>query len=220
MDYEPSSAWIERDDDSDLLNEGFTESEGVSIVPKMKYYENKEFHEIMKDDRYKRLHKAVLDLMAKANEKQSNRQFKDNYLLPSISGTLLHRIKNAPWGSKARAVFQWFREKIGLSRSTEDDSVEGVSLVSDHSTNEADQIFDKHKNSLRGKYPDGRSFNMIPQYYTKRMEDPSIISTDLINILYQYYLMSASYEKKQAIRGECETLIDMLQNKYYMDTNN
>lgn len=225
MDYEPSNAWIEKDDNSDLINPNFDESEGVSMVPKMKYYENKEFDKIMSDQRYKKLYDSVLSLMEKANKKQSNRQFKDNFLIPSISGTLLHRIKQSGYGpyligGKVNAIFQWFKEKIGLSRNTEDDTVEGVSLASDMSTNEVDQLFDKHKNSLRGKYPDGRPFNMIPQYYTKRMKDPSIISTDLINVLFQYYLMSASYEKKQNVRGDCEALLDMIQNKYYLDSNN
>lgn len=225
MDYEPSSAWIEKEDDAGLLNPNFDESEEVSMVPKMKYYENKEYDKIMSDERYKKLYDAVLSLMAKANEKQSNRQFKDDFLIPSISGTLLHRIKHSEYGKyfiggKVNAIFDWFKEKIGLSSSTEDDAVDGTSLAADMSTDEVDQLFDKHKNSLRGKYPDGRPFNMIPQYYTKRMKDPSIISTDLIDVLFQYYLMSASYEKKQNIRGECETLLDAIQNKYYLDSNN
>lgn len=225
MDIQPGNAWIEHEEDDRYLNKEFllqSQQDGnqnVSMIPKSQYI-NRDYDKLMSDSRYRRLHKETLKLIKKANEKQTNRQYTDDYLLPQISGTLLNRMRNTPKGKYRISVFfKWLLEKLGLSRDANEDSILGTTYAADASENELDQIFDKHQNNLRGKYPDGRSFNIVPQYYTRRMKDPSIISTDLLDILHKYYLMSASYEQKTKVRGECDALLDMLQNKAFRETS-
>lgn len=225
MDIQPGNAWIEKDEDSQYLNKEFliqSQKEGnqnVSMIPKSQYI-NPDYDKIMSDPKYRRLYNETLKLLKKANEKQTNRQYTDDYLLPQISGTLLNRLRNTPRGRyRIGTFFRWLMEKLGVSTDSNDDSVLGTTYAADASENELDQIFDKHQNNLRGKYPDGRSFNIVPQYYTRRMKDPSIISTDLLDILHKYYLMSASYEQKSKVRGECDALLDMLQNKAFRETS-
>lgn len=225
MDIQPGNAWIEREDDDQFINKEFlmeSQKEGnqnVSMIPKNQYV-NSQYDKVMSDPKYRRLYQETLSVIRKANEKQTNRQYTDDYLLPQISGTLLNRLKNTPKGRHRIGVFfDWLLEKLGISTDTNDDQVLGTTYAADSSQNEIDQIFEKHQNSLRGKYPDGRAFNIVPQFYTRRMKDPSIISTDLLSILHQYYLMSASYEQKSKIRGECDTLLDMLQTKAFRETS-
>ena len=51
---------------------------------------------------------------------------------------------------------------------------------------------------------------MIPQYYTKRLKDPSQLSADLINMVATYYKMSCDYENGTAIKDKVETVLDTM----------
>ena len=225
MDIQPGNAWIRRDSENKFINQDFElashqeGNENVSMIPKNMYL-NKDYDKIMSDPKYRKLHQETLNIIQKANDKQTNRAFTDKYMLPQIPATLMNRMKHTPKGRYRIGIFfDWLKEKLGIRKDSSDDQVLGTTYAADASQNEVDQIFDKHQNSLRGKYPDGRSFNIIPQFYTRRMKDPSLISTDLLSILHQYYLMSASYEQKSKIRGECDALLDMLQEKAFKETS-
>lgn len=72
-------------------------------------------------------------------------------------------MKHTPKGRYRIGIFiDWLKEKLGIRKDNSDDQILGTTYAADASQNEVDQIFDKHQNSLRGKYPDGRSFNIIP----------------------------------------------------------
>lgn len=219
MVYEPSEAWQEEYSNDAFLNDKFTDEYDTSIVPKQELYENKEYDKLMQQEDYKKFYDSVLQLMKDANAKQTNRQFTDSWLLPQIHSSLLDRMThNSPlhalYGAK-----EWLNEKLGIGNESDSSSeLFGIGNVDmTNSDSGVDQVFAKHENSLRGKYPDGRMFNILPQFYTKKMEDPSLISTDLINILFKYYQMSARYEQKRKIRGDLDALLDVVESKQYKD---
>ena len=103
-----------------------------------------------------------------------------------------------------------FREKLG-SINQEDYSQIGSTLALDESDSEGNVTV--NNTPIRGKYPDGRSFHILPQYYTRKMEDPSQISSDLVRILSNYYKMSSYYKEKVAIKDDCETIVDFIEQR-------
>lgn len=103
-----------------------------------------------------------------------------------------------------------FKEKLG-SINQEDYSQIGSTLALDESDSEGNVTV--NNTPIRGKYPDGRSFHILPQYYTRKMEDPSQISSDLIRILSNYYKMSCYYKEKVAIKDDCETIVDFIEQR-------
>ena len=81
---------------------------------------------------------------------------------------------------------------------------------------------DKEGNQIKpkkhvGSYADGRSYNTIPQYYTKKLDDPSMISSDLVNMLISYYRMSKMYNEKSKIKDDCEAIVDRLETQEYVE---
>lgn len=212
MEIQPGDAWINTDNQTHI-NPNFDEEENESIIPKKELYLNQEYDKIMKDEKYKKLYKAVVDYLHTCNKKQTNRHYTNDYLLPQMQGTLMQRIHNEPnYLTKASKFFQWLKQKFGIGSDENDSGNVGDTYI-ESSSAEQGGYFEKHENSSRGRYPDGTPFYILPQYYTSKLEDPSTISSDLINILYNYYLMSASYEQKSKVRGDLEALLAKLRGR-------
>lgn len=219
MEILPGDAWLDSDN-SVYLNKNFSEEEKESIIPKANLYRNEEYDKLMSDQRYKKLYDAVVDYMHRANAKQTNRRYTNDYLLPQIQGTVLQRMHHEPSIlSKALKFFKWFAQKLGFGRDENDDANVGNTYI-EQSDGEGGGYLKKHKNVEGGKYPDGTPFYILPQPYTSKLKDPSTISSDLIHILYTYYLMSASYEQKSKIRGKMETLLDKLRGRVNISESN
>ena len=147
--------------------------------------------------------------MHESNSIQSNRLYADDFLLPQITGSLYKRMKNhSAWG-KVKVLLQYIAESLGVGYNPEDFSQIGSTAAADEYTSEGDLMVNDVP--LHGQYPDGRTFHIMPQYYTRRMEDPSRISSDLVNILTNYYKMSQYYKERVAIKDDCETIVDFLE---------
>ena len=223
MDYEPGDAWTEKVDNEDLLNKDFDESEGTSFVPKKSLYDNSKafskFQEFNEDGTenenfsptLRALYDETVKTMEEANAMQSNRLYTDKYLLPQITGTIWKRMKNhTAWG-KLKVLFNYFIESLGIGYNPNDFSEIGSNMALDLITSEGDQL--KNVNPIKGQYPDGRTFHIMPQYYTRKMDDPSQIDSDLIKILTNYYRMSCYYKERIAIKDDCETIVDFLEER-------
>lgn len=212
MEYQPGDAWTEKIDNQDLLNSEFDEKENTSFVPKKSKYDNsKKFSKIEKSSTLKALYDEVINTMSEANEMQSNRLYADNFLLPQITGSVWKRMKrHSAWG-KAKALFKYVAESLGIGYSPNDFSQIGSNQALDESNDEQNVVI--NNTPIQGQYPDGRTFHILPQYYTRRMEDPSQISSDLVRILSNYYKMSAYYKEKVAIKDDCETIVDFLEQR-------
>lgn len=212
MDYEPGDAWTEKVDNEDLLNKDFDESEGTAFVPKKSLYDNsKAFSKIENSPTLKALYDETVKTMEEANAMQSNRLYTDKYLLPQITGTIWKRMKNhTAWG-KLKVLFKYFIESLGIGYNPNDFAEIGSNMALDLITSEGDQL--KNVNPIKGQYPDGRTFHIMPQYYTRKMDDPSQIDSDLIKILTNYYRMSCYYKERIAIKDDCETIVDFLEER-------
>ena len=212
MEYMPGDAWTEKVDNEDLLNKNFDEKENSSFVPKKSKYDNsKKFSKIENSATLKALYDEVVKTMSEANAMQTNRAYTDNFLLPQITGSIWKRMKrHSAWG-KTKALFKYLAEAIGIGYNPNDFSQIGSNQALDSSDNEGNITI--NQTPIQGEYPDGRTFHILPQYYTRKMEDPSQISSDLVNILSNYYKMSAYYREKVAIKDDCETIVDFLEQR-------
>lgn len=219
MEYQPGDAWTEKVDNENLLNKfdektgtGFDEKEGTAFVPKKSLYDNsKKFKKIEDSATLKALYDEVVNTMSEANDMQSNRLYADNFLLPQITGSLWKRMKrHTAWG-KFKALVKYVAEALGIGYNPSDFSQIGSNMALDDFNSEG--AIGINRTPISGKYPDGRPFHILPQYYTRRMEDPSQISSDLVNILSNYYKMSAYYKEKVQIKDDCETIVDFLHSR-------
>lgn len=212
MEYQPGDAWTEKVDNEDLLNKDFDVKEGCSFVPKRSKYDNsKKFKKIEESQTLKALYDEVVKTMTEANAMQSNRMYADNFLLPQVTGSIWKRMKrHSAWG-KTKALFKYIAEVIGIGYNPDDFSQIGSNMALDFSDGEGNIVV--NQTPIQGEYPDGRTFHILPQYYTRKMQDPSQISSDLVNILSNYYKMSAYYKEKVAIKDDCETIVDFLEQR-------
>lgn len=216
MELVPGDGYVEAEQSNEYFNDKFDESYGKKWVPKRTLYDNsKQYQRIMKSDTLKALYEESVKTMEESN-KSYNTPARDSYLLPQITGSLYKRLSNQT--GKWRKFLDWVGENLGIgSQSVLQDpqygaqSSDGISTTDDsgRSTNE---IYSQDV-LLSSTRPDGRSLGMIPQYYTKRLDDSGQLSADLIGILCEYYNKSKQFENKKKIQGTCEALVDMMQNR-------
>lgn len=220
MDLEPGDGWIDREQESKFLNkynpetrEGFDESFGSTMVPKESLYKNKQWDKIQKSTTLTNLHDLVIRTISESNALQTNRQYYDNHLLPQVMASSLRRMIRAKWGFLGELI-KIIKEKLGILEDPNSylDTGEGHSL-DDY---DSDAMLVSRNKKIVGNYADGRSYNTIPQYYTRKLEDPSQISTDLVDMLISYYRMSALYSEKQKIKDDCETIVDKFERDSFL----
>lgn len=222
MEYVPNIQWVNRSENR-FKNPDFIESYGANMIPKKigKYDNSIAYEKVSKtgtalNDLYTLVQKTI----AESNAMQTNRQYTDDYLLPQEAGSIWKKMKNHGWFGWFPVLIRHIFEKIGLgigkfSRShIEEDLVDlGSSAVLD-SVDESTGL-PVESSPIKGKYPDGREFHILPQYYTRRLKDPSQLSSDLVGIVLDYYKMSCYYDAKSNIRDDMELLLDfMRQDKY------
>lgn len=238
MEYEPGDAWIEKDEGSsthinkeyekaisDLYSDDPSMREEQSYIPKKALYDNsKAYNKIKNSKTLWALYKESLNTMRESNAMQTNRLYTDNYLLPQMTGSIWKRMKRRSLGGKIVALIKYISESIGFSYNPDDLQQIGSTSALDYvlSDGTTAKVAD---NTVHGQYPDGRTFNILPQYFTRRLQDPSQLDSDLINILSNYYKMSCMYKEKLAIRDDCETIVDYIKGKehrhrYLQFTNN
>lgn len=123
-------------------------------------------------------------------------------VLSSIAGSIVGGIIGNR--TKLGSINQEDYSQIGSNMALDEYNVEGVTKI--------------NQTPLQGQYPDGRTFHILPQYYTRKMEDPSQISSDLINIVTNYYRMSAYYAERVKIKDDCETIVDFLEQRQTKST--
>ena len=212
MEYQPGEAWTEKVDNEDLLNSKFDPNEGVSFIPKKSKYDNsKKFSKIENSKTLKALYDEVVKTMQESNAMQQNRTYADDFLLPSITGSIWKRMKrHSAWG-KTKVLFKYLAESIGIGYNPNDFSQIGSNMALDVIDSEGNTTI--NQTPIQGEYPDGRTFHILPQYYTRKMDDASQISSDLVNIVTNYYKMSSYYAERVAIKDDCETIVDFLEQR-------
>ncbi len=210
MEFQPGNGWIVKEDDSAFIKKEYAEEskkEGNnnSFIPKRSLYDNsKAFNKIRQSETLSKLYDLTLQYMKESNAMQTNRMFTDDYLLPQMQGSLWKRLKRSR--HKWSTFVNWLKEQIGITDSVDDSVQYGEGTTSDYN----DQEYGNNQSDIStvGKYPDGRRFNILPQYYTRKLQDPSQLSSDLVGMITQYYNMSALYKNKSKIRDDVESMID------------
>ena len=239
MEAVPANNWIEKTQNNKYLNPNFDPNENTAYIPKLKFvdengkintrYDNsKKFAKFEEgnskfDKNMRNLYDAVFNTMKESNAMQTNRTYADNFLLPQIPGTFWKRLKNQPFMRKIKALFQYIGETWGFAEAADDAAVYGQEY--DEEGTDALDLREKRVrnihtgfiNALKGKRPDGSRLNIVPQYYTRKMKDPTQLSSDLLEILCSYYNMSYKYQEKSKIKDTCETLLDMLRNQKFLE---
>lgn len=216
MEFVPSNGWIVQDSDQEILNKNYDEKYGSYVIPKMNAeYDNRAAYSKVSDSNTAigQLYQETLKVIREANDLQSNRTFTDDFLLPQQTGSFWKRMKNQN-GIRAKwNVFkQWIKEQIGMSVDQLDQQSIEYSEAADV-TDEEGNVTEARK--VSGEYPDHRKYHMLPQYWTRKLKDPSQLSSDLIGMLSDYYLMSQEYAHKLQVRDTLEMLSDAVRQQTY-----
>ena len=232
MHYSPGDAWVDPDSGTKFDNPKFDHTQESSMVPLKKYYDNSaRFNAIQNNKQLKKLYDAVYNTIKESNAKQSNRQYADNYLLPQVLGNVFDRMdgrnffdfKNGDWyalwinGGDTKFSMLWnaFKQHLGF-RSENDDTIFGSEWNLDSVDNIGKTINSNKPKRYASTMPDGSPYRAIPQYYTRKMDDPSQISSHLLSIVLSYYHMSCAFEEKAKKKAEIDTILEDLKSMRFI----
>lgn len=230
-EFVPGDGYINTDDSNKYKNPNFDENvaEGSWFIPKA-FDENKRalydnsraFNRVKNSIGLNALYEEIFKMMQESNNELFQRQYADNYLLPQITGSFYKRLKNQGAGGKFAAAWRYIKDGVGIgNKILPDDTDYGTSI--DDVIENADDIgeiiengIQNFSNRTRGVRADGRQLNIIPQYYTRKLQDPSQLSADLIGIVSEYYDNAFRFSEKSKIKDKCESILDMMKNREYV----
>ena len=159
-----------------------------------------------------------------SNALQTNRPVVDNFLLPQVIGSLWQQTRKRPWfknDGKFAVIWRYLKEKFG-KESEEDQDTYGIHQdlsETDEAGGNVDYKYDPFKDTYVSSMPDGSAYRSLPQFYTKKLKDPSRLSSDLSGIVIGYYNMSQQYHEKSKIADQCELIVEELKNAEFGQNN-
>lgn len=220
MELIPGDGYMESNNNNEFTNKNFEALKKYNKrwVPKksIKKYDNTAaYNKIVNSNSLTALYNSIIDTMKKSNQYYKKTDV-DNYLLPQITGSMFKRMKNQ--SGKWRHALDYVGEKLGFGKNASLQNEEfGIN------SNDVLDRFDETGNLSNlarednvvqtGTRPDGRSLNMIPQFYTSRLDNPGYISADLIGIVCEYYNKAFGFDNKSKIQNQCESIIDVLHDR-------
>lgn len=233
----PGDGFINTEENDSLKNEvyerlskevGIPGSEvTMSMIPKAnvqngRYDNSKAYNKIFGKNgstTLQALYKGVYETIKESNEKNYALKYCDNYQLPQITGSFFKRLKRQ--GNKWHAAWEYVLDEVGWDgRLTPSDLDYGERI--DHVLQNLDELGQASTNDSGtfntksvGTYGDGRRLNIVPQYYTRKLKDPSQLSSDLLGITLEYFNSSLRYSHKNSIKDKCEAIVDMMRNRTY-----
>lgn len=219
MEPVPNEAWLEPDDsrnyDNPVWKEQQLDKEGLSVVPKYELYKNDQWEKIENSPTLKALYDAILQTMHEANEMQSNRQFTNDWQLPGVSGKLFDRLSQVKGFDKLKVFLRWACEKLGINIGQDQDVLlRGETTVHDEDSVTGDTIYSQFTRVV-GRRGDGREYTALPQYFTRRLDNPEFTSKALLDIVLSYYKMAANYHEKSKIKDQCDAILDYVKTRGY-----
>ena len=221
MELLPGDGWIDRDENNSLLNDKYDSSMGVPYIPKKEFYDNSiQYDRIKNSPTLKALYDGVVSAMTKSNGKLFNRSYSDNYQLPGMTGSIWKYMKSQGATGSVAAAIQYTKDHLGFTESglRQDDDFGATLKEAISEVNDLQEIvYDNSPFATKttGTRPDGRQFNIIPQYYTNKLDDPSQVSSDLIGIVCEYYQKACDFENKSEIRDYVESMVDAIEKRRY-----
>ena len=186
--YEYSSQFYEIDESSDLVNDKWDKTLQSSLQPKVRAkgtsrvkgkidYTNDRYEQVMGNKDYKQFYDLLISTMEEANSMIPQRAIERKYLMPQIT---------------ARGM-----QALGRSRSLLDlQTALGYMFQDVFTAKFAEKDQDVSTNWDLPRRPDGSVVNNIPIRFVKRLDQPELISTDVIGAVMMYYDMAVNYSLK------------------------
>lgn len=183
-----SSQFSELDESSDFVNSNWKKELKASLQPKIRKpgthrhqgvidYTNDQYNKIMSNEKYKKFYDAIMSTMDEANSMIPTRATERSYLMPQIT---------------ARGM-----QMLGRSRSILDlQSGIGYMFQDVFTAKFAEKDGDVSTNWDLPRRPDGTVVNNIPIRFIKRLENPALVSSDVIGSVMLYYDMATNYSLK------------------------
>lgn len=233
MEMVPGDAWIDYSDNDIFDDKEFDASENSTTVPRLDYvdektgkrvYDNTKAYSVFDKDSkdysptLRALYDGILETNANANAKMKNRTHVDNYQISQVTGSFWKRMKRHGLLGATKNLFGWIGEHLGIiNTNSEEDMGWGQQAELMLNDDTGTPINDDDLGT--GTMPDGRQLNLIPQYFTKKLDDPSRLSSDLVGITLMYYKSACLYESKSKIQNTCEAIVDMMYDRKYYTRN-
>lgn len=221
-EWVPGAGWNDYESNDLWRNKDFDESEGMTMVPKKSLYDNSANYAKLYDDngvpssKLGELHSLILQTMHESNQMYANRNFQDDYFLPQIPGSVFKRMRGKGLSGKWNAIKDYIKEGAGFS------DVRSINLEYGQEVEDVLNNYDEFGDIVQqedagleleivtGRRPDGRDLHMVPQYFTKRLSDPSQISSDICGIVSEYYKQALTFRNKNEVKDTCESILDMM----------
>lgn len=183
-----SSQFSELDESSDFVNSKWKKELKTSLQPKVRRpgthrkageidYTNDQYNKVMANEGYKKFYDALMSTMDEANSMIPTRATERSYLMPQIT---------------ARGM-----QMLGRSRSILDlQTAVGYMFQDVFTAKFAEKDGDVSTNWDLPRRPDGTVVNNIPIRFVKRLENPALVSSDVLGSVMLFYDMATNYSLK------------------------
>lgn len=192
--YNPTGRFSKKDDPSGtFVNNDYDTTRGEAVQPKFDEYKNDQYDELMKQDQEViDLYNELINSMHKYYHMCTPDQNMYDYRLPQI---------NAENMALVSRVFQLGFKNVGKKLFD--------SIVSVQENDTEMRSIDSYITN-----PDGSRGLSIPRRFTRMLDDPSTITTDIVSAVKLYAHMAINYKNSQNIESQLEALM------YQMDNSN
>ena len=186
--------FLEVDPSSDLINPNFDQNINEEVQPKnTKEFINKQWQEIQDDPKLKAFYDLILQTMREAYS-----------MLPNMDANKMQYVMPQMRDRDAKLLFRnkHLLNNIGAS-------IADVFSITETNTNYNEEF---------SKRPDGSSVETIPIRWIARLEDPSIISTDILKSTIMFYEMALNYKNKVDINPLLQAILFQTQGGFEAKT--
>lgn len=177
----PNKFYSQLDTSSSWVNSEYN-PEGEYVQPKRSLYDNRvAYNKVISNPTIKALYDSLIETMQNSNRKIAFAQNQNPYRLPQISGRMMATIARSDdkWKALKYVVADQFRIK--------DDDTE---YVNDYEYR-----------------PDGSEIKLIPTRFMKMLDDPKMITSDVVGSVIQYFEMAENYKNMSSVQNDLEMVL-------------
>lgn len=183
----PNNNWAETSEESAFYNPNYDPTIPEAEQPKLELYDNrKDYNAVMRNTNLSKLRQALIDTIGETNAKLTHTNYRNDYKLPQIPGTIWNYISGK---GLVTVVRDYMLDAFAI---TPDDELHGV------------------KNKVR---PNGTEINIMPTQYTTMLADPSVGTNDLVGAVMRYYRMGCNYEAKKKVAPQLNLLDETIKRE-------
>lgn len=183
----PNNNWAETSEESAFYNPNYDPTIPEAEQPKLELYDNrKDYNAVMRNTNLSKLRQALIDTIGETNAKLTHTNYRNDYKLPQIPGTIWNYISGK---GLVTGVRDYMLDAFAI---TPDDELHGV------------------KNKVR---PNGTEINIMPTQYTTMLTDPSVGTNDLVGAVMRYYRMGCNYEAKKKVAPQLNLLDETIKKE-------